>query len=222
VSIDTTPAPLTTTLTSPASATIRSERALLWAGVAVPFLYYGTILVSAAFYPGYNHVTQYASELGSSEARLPAIFNIGTIITGLVMIVAAAGIYRASVAAGARRAFAGVGAVCLALFGVSLVLGGWFPMPDPRHGGFGLGLAMLLAPPALAIALWKRAEHRALAKFLLADALIMLVLFAIMMGVGALVTRSNVGLFQRAYSLTVFPWVGVVGFALLRRTRESL
>lgn len=213
---------MTATVTSPASGTIRSEGALLWAALAVPFLYYGTMLVSAAFYPGYNHVTQYASELGSSEARYPAIFNIGTILTGVVMIAGAAGIYRAAVAAGARRALAGVGAVCLALFGVSLVLGGSFPMPDPRHGGFGLGLAMLLAPPVLAIALWKRPELRTLAKFLLADAVVMVVLFAIMMGVGALVTRSNVGLFQRAYSLTVFPWVGIVGFALLRRTRESL
>lgn len=199
------------------SATGRSDRALLWAALAVPFLYYGTMLVAAAFFPGYSHVSQYASELGSGDARYPAIFNIGTITTGLVTIVAAAGIYRAAVAAGARRAFAGVGAVGLALFGVSLVLGGWFPMPDPRHGGFGLGLAMLLAPPALAIALWKRAELRPLAKFLLADAVVMLVLFAIMMGVGALVTRSNVGLFQRAYSLTGFPWVGITGFALLRR-----
>jgi hypothetical membrane protein len=216
------PPPLTTTLTSPASEAIQSQRALLWAALAVPFLYYGTMLVSAFFYPGYNHVTQYASELGSSEARYPAIFNIGTITTGVIMIAAAAGIYRAAVAAGARRAFAGVGAVCLALFGVSLVLGGLFPMPDPRHGGFGLGLAMLLAPPALAIALWKRPELRTLARFLLADALAMLVLFAIMMGIGALVTRSNVGLFQRAYSLTVFPWVGIAGFALLRRTREYL
>lgn len=199
---------------------MRSERALLWAAVAVPVLYYGTMLVSAAFFPGYNHVTQYASELGSSEARYPAIFNIGIIVTGVVMITSALGIYRAAVAGGARRVLAGVGAVCLALFGVSLVLGGSFPMPDPRHGGFGLGLAVLLAPPALAISLWKRADLRPLAMFLLADTVAMLVLFAIMMGVGALVTRSNVGLFQRAYSLTIFPWIGIAGFALRRRREE--
>jgi hypothetical membrane protein len=198
---------------------MRDRRALLWAAIAVPFLYYGTLLVGASFYPGYSHVTQYASELGSSEARYPAIFNIGTILTGVVMIAASVGIYRAAVAVGSRRALVLVAAVCIALFGVSLIMGGLFPMPDERHGAFGLGLAILLAPLALALAIWTRPGLRALAGFLLADSLAMLVLFAIMMGVGALVTRANVGLFQRTYSLTVFPWIGVAGYALRRFSR---
>lgn len=196
------------------------KRALLWAAVAVPFLYYGTLLVSAAFYPGYNHVTQYASELGSSQAVYPAIFNVGTILGGVAIIVASFGVFHAAVAVGARRILALVAAVCLVLFGVGAIFGGLFPMPDPRHGGFGLGMASHLVPFVLALAFWKRPGLRPLATFLLVSGIVMLGLFAIMMGVGHLVTRSNVGLFQRAYSLTVFPWVGVTGYALLRRLRQ--
>lgn len=194
-----------------------SKRAFLWAAIAVPFLYYGTLLVSAAFYPGYSHVTQYASELGSSQARYPEIFNIGTILGGVVAIAASFGVYHAAVAVGARRILVLVAAVCLALFGVGGIFGGMFPMPDPRHGGFGLGMAIHLVPLLLAFAFWKLRELRALATFLLVSGIVMLGLFAIMMGVGSLVTRSNVGLFQRAYSLTVFPWIGITGYALLRR-----
>lgn len=50
----------------------RGIRALLWIAVAVPFLYFGTVLVSALFYPGYSHTAQYASELG---AAIPPFFR---------------------------------------------------------------------------------------------------------------------------------------------------
>lgn len=208
-------------MTSPSSEATRATHALLWAAVAVPFLYYGMMLVSAAFYPGYSHVTQYASELGSSQARYPAIFNIGTILTGAAMIAAGVGIHRAVAAAGARRGLSLLAGACVVLFGVSLVMGGMFPMPDPRHAAFGLGMAMLPAPLVLAVALWKRPGLRTLAGFLLANGVVMLALFAIMMGVGALVTRGNVGLFQRAYSLTVFPWVGIAGHVLRGRLGDA-
>ena len=198
-----------------------SKRALLWAAAAVPFLYYGTLLLSAALYPGYNHVTQYASELGSSQALHPAVFNVGTILNGVAIIAAGLGVFHAAVAVGARRILALVAAVCLVLFGLGMILGGLFPMPDPRHGGFGVGMAIHIVPFVLAVALWNRPGLRGLAGFLLVNGIVMLGLFAIMMGVGSLVTRSNVGLFQRAYSLTVFPWVGITGYTLLRRLRKS-
>ena len=103
-----------------------------------------------------------------------------------------------------------------ALFGVSMFLGGFFPMPDPRHGGFGLGLAIDLAPFLLAAALWRRPSFRSLNVFLLANGLAMLAMLAIMMGVGAFVTRSNVGIYQRVNALTVFIWIGIAAGALLR------
>lgn len=192
-------------------------RRLLWAAIAVPILYFGTMLAAALFYPGYSHVTQYASELGSSSARYPSIFNTGVVLTGLAAVASGFAVRAAVAALGGLRMLALASAICLALFGVSLVLGGLFPMPDPRHGGFGLGLAVHVAPFALAASLWRQAELRSLTRYLVANGIIMLVLFAIMMGVGALVTRSNVGLFQRAYALTIFPWIGVAGVALRRR-----
>jgi hypothetical protein len=46
--------------------------------VAIPALYFGTLVVAAMLYPGYNHMAQFASELGSSSARYPIVFNAGT------------------------------------------------------------------------------------------------------------------------------------------------
>lgn len=194
-------------------------RTLLWAAVCAPILYFGTLLLSPLFFPGYSHVTQYASELGSAEARYPAIFNGGIFLTGLAAIGGAIGFARAVAELGGHRILGVLAGLFLGLFGVSMLMGAAFPMPDPRHAAFGLGIAIQLAPFLLAAALRKVPEVRNLRTFLILVGLAMLILFAIMMGVGSLVRRSNVGLFQRAYALTTFPWIGVAGFVLLRRLR---
>lgn len=193
-------------------------RALLSIAVAVPFLYFGTLFVGGLLYPGYSHVTQYASELGSAQARYPRIFNGGIGLTALACIAASLGFARGVKGLGGSRVLGWLAAASLALFGLALILGALFPMPDPRHGGWGLGMAIQLTPFFLAAALWKVEEARRLKVFLLVVGVAMALLFVVMMGVGAMVTRANVGLFQRAYTLTLFSLIGIAGYAMLRLT----
>ena len=88
-------------------------------------------------------------------------------------------------------------------------------MPDPRHGGFGLGMGIHLAPIFLALALRPVAGRRGLVRYLALTALLMVLFLLPMMGVGGLVTRENVGMFQRVYALMIFVWIGVVSWKLL-------
>lgn len=199
---------------------VRGTRALLSIAVAVPFLYFGTILMSALFYPGYSHTTQYASELGAAQAPHPEIFNGGVVLTGLACLAAGLGFVRGIGEVRGSRVLGWLAGVSLAVFGLSLLLGAAFPLPDPRHGGWGLGMAIHLTPFLLAGALWKVPAARGLNRVLLVAGVAMLVLFALTTGVGAMVTRSNLGLFQRVYALTIFPWVGLAGYAV-RRFRRS-
>jgi hypothetical protein len=53
------------------------------------------------------------------------------------------------------------------------------------------------------------------------NAAAIVVMLAVMMGVGELVTRANVGLLQRAFSLTVFPWLAVLAGVLLQWRRRN-
>ena len=46
-------------------------------------------------------------------------------------------------------------------------------------------------------------------------------LLAVMFGVGDLVDGSNVGLWQRAYGLAMYPWIGVTALALLASPRPA-
>lgn len=195
---------------------MRLERILLLAGVAVPILYFGNLLISPLFYPGYSHVTQYASELGGPDAPRPAIFNTGVVLTGIATLAAGLGFFLALRRLTGKILLPALTGLAVVLAGIAFVLGGVFPMPDPRHGGFGLGLGFQVAPVFLALALWKRKDLRVLKIFLIATAVVMAVFFAIMMGVGSLVTRANVGIFQRVYALSTFPWIGIAAYVLDR------
>lgn len=198
----------------------RGTSLLLRGAVSMPFLYFGTLFLSALFFPGYSHVTQYASELGSADAPYPMLFNGGIFLTAAAGLAAGMGFARAVRALGGHRLLGALAGLCVVLFAVSLILGAAFPMPDPRHGAFGLGLAILPAPFLLAASLGNLPSFRSLRTFLVIAGLGMLVLIAIMMGVGGLVTRANVGLFQRAFAVTTFPWVGVAGTVLGRHLQS--
>ena len=117
---------------------------------------------------------------------------------------------------GGRALPSAAAGLALFLWGVSFVMGGLFPMPDPRHGGFGLGLAMHVAPPLMVWALAGTPAPRVKA-FLIAVFAVSLALILVMFGLGWLVRRANVGLWQRAYSLSAIPWIGVMAALLARR-----
>lgn len=188
----------------------------LRAGVLVPILYFGTQIISALTYPGYSYVTQYASELGSSSARYPQLFNVGIILTALATLASLPGFRAALRSLNANTAASWLFLIALGAFGIGTLMGGLFPMPNPLHGGYGLGFAAHLAPAFLAAALWRTPVSQQLKVFLIATFVASLVMFVIMMGVGSIVRRANVGAFQRIYALTIFPWIGIAAYALRR------
>lgn len=198
---------------------MRIERLGLTGGVLTPLVYAGAVLVASLFfYPGYNHATQYVSELGAAAAPHPEIFNNGAIATGVAAIIASLGFFLAL-----RRLSGGIVAPALAglafaLWGASMIMAGMFPMPDMRHGGYGLGMALLLAPLFMIWALWSVRGTSGLKAFLFAAWLAMVAMFAIMMNLGELnlVHLRDVGLWQRANAVATFLWVGVAALVLMR------
>jgi hypothetical membrane protein len=194
--------------------TTEKTRILLLAGILIPVVYFGLLLLAPVIYPGFSYVTQYASEMGSAAARYPAVFNTGVMLCGVAGLVASFGFFDAVRRLGGNTLLAALTGLTLFLFGIATFMGGKFPMPDERHGGYGLGLAFQLAPLFLALALWRRRSLRGLCIFLLVVFGVMTFVILVMMGVGGLVTRANVGLWQRANALAGFPWLGVAAWRL--------
>lgn len=112
----------------------------------------------------------------------------------------------------AIRGWSVAAAIGLGLWGMSMVMDGLFPMPDERHGAFGLGLVAPLVP---LIALLPVSDSRAMRIFIGVVVVVSIVMLAIMFGFGALVTRANVGFYQRLNSGASIVWFAVLGLWLL-------
>ena len=197
------------------------KRLSLWLLVLVPLLYYFVLVVGALTYPGYSHVTRYASELGAQGAPYPALFNVGIVVAGLAAIAGAYGVTTVLRDISGGRLWPALAGLTLLLWGAAMVAGGMFPMPDERHGAFGLAMAGQLTPLFVLLALRRLDGWRPLKLFLGAVLLVSASLLAVMMGAGGLVTLANVGLWQRAYSASAIPWFAVLGLVLLGWHRAS-
>lgn len=190
------------------------DRLLLKFGIAAPILYFATVIVCSLLNPGYSQVSQYVSELGAATAKRPDVFAVGIMATGAFAIIAGLGF-----GFGLRRKARGLilpllTALTVIAWGVSMVMGGLYPMPDPRHGAYGLGLAIQAAPLLMFLAIGGRPDMTGLKTFLLMIFLASGALLAAMMGVGHVVHAAQVGLWQRAYALASIPWIGVAAACL--------
>lgn len=210
----------------------------LRAGVAVPLLYFGIQLLAAPFYPGYSFLARDASTLGSPGSTFPAIFNGGAIVTGVAMVGAALGFFRA------LRRF-GVGPVVSWLVAGALIGGaagnlnaGLHPLPDPRHSSgllASLGAGLFLVPVLLPVALWRLEGARGLRRYLGLNLVVVLALVPVMSGLvqrwgmmagvelpGLQSLLNNYqGVLQRIAALTVFVPIGVAATFLGGRIPRS-
>jgi hypothetical membrane protein len=197
----------------------RRRRFLLRIGIAAPILAYVSVGVAALTWPGFDHATQYISELGGEAAPHPAIFNVGVLVSGVGAGVAGIGFGLSVLALGGARISAAIIALCFGLAGVGLVLSSLYPWPDPRHLAINLGLGIQLAPLAMVWALRRIEDMGRLRIFLLAVFAVMAVLTVLTKHLifKGLVNDDNVGWWERAFAIVLVGWTGIAAYALERR-----
>ncbi len=184
--------------------------------IAIPLLYYGVQVVAAPFFPDFSVLGTIASELGSDRSTRPWVFNAGAILAGIAAIVGSIGLQRALRRLGTHPIVAWLTLLAVAGTGLSLIWGGIYPLPDPRHGGHpSLGIAILAVPFVLSLALWRLGVSRAIKAYLIATIVLLLVLLPMMM-IG-LNMHAYDGLLQRIFALTIFVPISVAALVLARR-----
>ena len=102
-------------------------------GMAVPILYFGIQIAAAPFYPGYSFLSRDASSLGSDRSSFPAIFNVGSLILGLLSMIASWGFFSSFRRLGLSPLFGLLASLAVAAFGLGSINAFLFPLPDPRH-----------------------------------------------------------------------------------------
>lgn len=182
---------------------------LLRLGALGPLIFYGVIVAGGLMSPGYNHMTQFASELGQAGAPSAKIFNYGIMAAGGAMVIGALGLLMGLPRLGRGLLMPGLTAIAIALFGASLIIGGLHPMPDPMHEAYNLIYAGIAAPLLAFLAMGDRSELSGAKTMAVLGFLVSAVLMAIMMNVGGLnlVHKTDVGLWQRGLILGTTLWM---------------
>lgn len=193
-------------------------RALLAAGIGVPLFWIGTQAAGMALNPGFDIATQQPSELGCCDAQMPLVANIGFLATGACAVLAGVGLSLGLRKLGGNIVLAALAGLGMMLFGVAMTMSGLFPLPNPLHYGFGLFPAGLLAPlfGALAFKGGGAARWIVLIAFVFSA-----VVVALMVGVGGVVTESNLGWFSRAVALIAFPAMAFLCWSVRARLQAQ-
>ena len=197
----------------------RRRRFFLQIGIAAPILAHASVGVAALTWPGFDHATQYISELGGEAAPHPAIFNVGVLVSGVGAGVAGIGFALSVLALGGARISAAVIALCFALAGVGLVVSSIYPWPDPRHLAINLGLGIQIAPLAMVWAL-RNIEGMGRLRLFLAGVFVVMAILTVLtkhLLFKGLVNDDNVGWWERAFAIVLVGWTGVAAYSLERR-----
>jgi hypothetical protein len=198
----------------------RATLILLRLGLLVPFVYYGIQAVAAPFFPNFSFVGTTASEMGSSLSRHPAIFNAGIISLGVITLLTSLGYLLAlRHVGGVNLVLALLVSADIALNGVQTLWAGLHPLPDPRHGGYAVFVAGMVALPVLiTLSLWRGASP-VLRGYFFATLLLLAAMVPVTTGISGIDRRTYRGIIQRVYTLTTFPPIAVGAWALGRRVK---
>jgi hypothetical membrane protein len=212
----------------------RFRLAALRIGVLVPFVYFGIQLIAAPFYPGYSFMNRDASTLGSAGSRCPAIFNLGSILLGMMTLIAAWGFFRALRDSGVNPILTWLISLGVASFGVASINAGIFPLPDPRHttGVFAIaGIGSILLPFLMPVVVSKLHGSRPLRTLLLFNIVALFLLIPIVSGLSQYVLikagvpfpryqdflNHSVGLVQRILAFITIVPIGIGAYCLIAR-----
>lgn len=191
---------------------LKNPRTSLLATVLAPLCYFGSMLIAGLLYPGFSHVSQLPSDLGAVGSPHPMIFNVGLVLTGLMLLLAAPALAHTVIGLGASKLFGTAIIVTLLPPAVYFPLVGLIPLPDPRHNAlFPLLLPLQVGPFVLALSLLHRREASSLIRYLLATGAALVLLLLMALGVGGVVNAGNQGLFIRIHALVGFSWLAVAG-----------
>jgi len=193
-------------------------------------IYFGIQAAAAPFYPGYSFFARDASTLGSDGSTAPWIFNVGTLILGLVHVAVAGAFFSALPAAGVGPGVTALTALALASAGIGSLNAFLHPLPDPLHtqGVLSiLGSGFILLPLLTTAVLWRTGARRTAAAAVVCSAALILLMTGLIQRacIGAGLECAGYqyflnhyhGLVQRLGAAAVFVPVALVAHRTRRR-----
>ena len=194
------------------------------AGVLIPIVFVALVIVAAASYPGYSHVTQFMSQLGVGPSA--AITNANFVVTGLLLVAFAFGLH---LGIGEGKGSM-LGPALLALSGLGWVLAGVFPCSEwtctatDVHNAVAAPLAFVpiaLAPLVFSRRLRADARWRGYASYSVGTGLALVVLMVVYRITEYTLLEPWVGIAQRFLVAVMLLWIGVMALRLLKLSLQE-
>jgi hypothetical protein len=210
-----------------------SQQWLAVAGIVAPMLYFSLVAILGLLEPGYSHSTMMMSILGGVEGIRGALFNIGLVLTGTLLIAFGFGLYRGINQGKGKR----IGLILLVIAGVGLMGSAYYHcdvgcvnvIQEPDFRGqmhmlfaFFTGLSFALSPIPFFFDLKKDPRWKNYRTFTLAAA-ILANIPGIILWITLLTTRVPEweGIIQRLGILFPLIWVEVMAIKLLRLSKAK-
>jgi hypothetical membrane protein len=189
------------------------QRWLLTAGL-IPLPWF-LIWVSLAgvLSPGYDAITQHASELTKQPGLPHLLFNVSGIGVGVGFCLFSVGLWRAT-----GKAFS-FGAAAWFVFGVSMLSNGIWPMGNRLHGLYAVGIINLVAPVLSLLELRQLRDIRS--AYIITVFVSVAAIVYLWLNLTGLDPEWARGLTQRLFSSTNSLWPAVIAIILLRPTAQA-
>jgi hypothetical membrane protein len=186
---------------------LKKEKILLGSGIAAWIVYLLNLLVLAALWPGYSHISNYVSDLGRNENPYNGVFNGAIILYGTLQLLTGLGFYYSVNRITRRKIISIVVGLSFALIGVGAYFAGIFPLPDELHSGYGIGLISFLIPLFLAFAFSRLKNARIFVIHQILFFVLFVLIFPVTSGMGdGFINEMNKGLGQRLSVLFTIMW----------------
>lgn len=198
-----------------------SIRLSLFAGAALPLLYFGAQALAAPFFPDFSFWAHTASLLGSDLSTRPAILNGGAALTGAAAVAASYGLFRALRDQGVWLVVTALVAACSLSIGLASLWAASHPLPDPRHNPGALGAGMFAAPFLVLLASFALPRAVGLKWYLVANALVFFLVASLYAGLIPIDLRAYGGAVQRLGVLVMLVPVAVLCIWLLKNTQPA-
>ena len=187
---------------------LKREKILLGSGIAAWLVYLLNLLVLAALWPGYSHISNYVSDMGRTENPYNGVFNGAIILYGTLQLLTGLGFYYSVKRITRRKIISIVVGLSFALIGVGAYFAGIFPLPDELHSGYGIGLISFLIPLFLAFAFSRLKKARIFVIHQILFFVLFVLIFPVTSGMegNGLINEMNKGLGQRLSVLFTIMW----------------
>ena len=182
---------------------------LIKQAILSPLYFFVPVLTAGVLTDDYSAISQHASEITLTDnSTAKTILNTGAILTGVSCVLLSIGLLLMN----KRKNLLSV--ILITVFGISMISNGFYPMGNPMHGFYGIGLSLMILPFASCYEFKGSSIDKRYFPITIAAGLVIFIYFwSMLIGLDPSEYR---GLTQRIASIVIFGWIAYSAYEITK------